>query len=54
MKKNSFYIGVALLLLTLSISTQPVLNHLNDKPINTGLQGKPFDYYWSKCGQLPF
>ena len=49
MKKNSFYIGVALLLLTLSISAQPVLNHLNDKAINTGLQGKTFDHYWSKC-----
>ena len=49
MKKNSFYIGVALLLLTLFTSAQPVLNHLNDKSINTGLQGNPFDHYWSKC-----
>jgi xylan 1,4-beta-xylosidase len=49
MKKNSFNIGVALLLLTLSVSAQPVLNHLNAKAINIGLQGKPLEHYWSKC-----
>jgi len=49
MRKSSFYIGVALLLLTLSISAQPVLNHITGKEINCNAKGIPLEHYWSKC-----